>query len=261
MKSQPYQNVRSDIAEVVERLLSGADEYHQTHRARFARTIDVLLGQKPRGKLLELGTSSFIPHALRELAPGLDVSVTHFDRSRPATGTMDLEFAGAVIDVKCFSVDLETEMLSAEDKSFDVVVCCEVLEHMEVDPMFMLAEANRILKDGGLLLLTTPNILSSRGITKMLTNIEPYFFMQYNRDGSYYRHNYEYSAKTLRSVLASAGFEGDVWSEDLFEDGLYDFVNRLRAAGFDIRNNGDNLIAVVKKVSGVLDRYPREIYV
>ncbi len=32
----------------------------------------------------------------------------------------------------------------------------EVLEHFTADPMFALAELNRVLKPGGFLLLTTP---------------------------------------------------------------------------------------------------------
>ena len=261
MKSQPYQNVSDKVINVVEELLANADNYHETHRARFARTLDVLIGAKPRGRLLEIGTSGLIPHALQRLAPDVEVVVTHFDSTRPTHGRLNLEFSAAAIDVECFSVDLEGEILPAQSESFDFVVCCEVLEHMEVDPMFMLSEVNRVLKTGGTLLLTTPNVLSSRGITKMLNGVEPYFFMQYHKNGSYHRHNYEYSARSLRGVLADAGFSGDVWTEDLFEDGIPSVVNLIRNAGFDIRNTGDNILALMKKISPVLERYPHGLYV
>ena len=48
---------------------------------------------------------------------------------------------------------------------------------MEIDPMFMLSEVNRALKDGGKLLVTTPNVLSSRGLYKIIHGVEPYFYM------------------------------------------------------------------------------------
>ena len=45
---------------------------------------------------------------------------------------------------------------SFEDKSFDIVVCTEVIEHVE-NYNEVLTELKRILKDDGLLILTFPN--------------------------------------------------------------------------------------------------------
>ena len=48
------------------------------------------------------------------------------------------------------------ERLPAEDRSFDVVLCCDVLEHVpDVDAV--LAEAARVLADGGIFLFDTVN--------------------------------------------------------------------------------------------------------
>ncbi len=44
---------------------------------------------------------------------------------------------------------------------FDVALCCELIEHLAEDPMHMLLELNRVLRWGGLLILTTPNIASA----------------------------------------------------------------------------------------------------
>jgi hypothetical protein len=65
----------------------------------------------------------------------------------------------------------------------------------------------------------------------------------------------------LLHVLRSAGFDANVWTEDLFEDGLTYEVNRLQKAGFTIENVGDNLLAIGTKVSGVVERHPVGIYV
>jgi ubiquinone/menaquinone biosynthesis C-methylase UbiE len=132
---------------------------------------------------------------------------------------------------------------------------------MDVDPMYMLAEVNRVLKKDGYLFLTTPNATSTQAIWKVLRNIEPYFFMQYHKSREYHRHNYEYSAKSLHKILKAAGFSVTVWTEDLFEDGLTNTVDALREAGFTIEDVGDNLIAVGKKTSPVIDRYPNGFYV
>jgi SAM-dependent methyltransferase len=259
MRSRPYQGIRQDLVEVLERLLVRADNYHNIHRARFARTLEVLLDVVPEnGRLLELGTSGLFPAVLQEMRPDVEVVVTHFDESAEKVGEFSSNFSG--VPIVRYALDLEKEALPCEDESFDVVVCCEVLEHMEVDPMFMLSEVNRVTKPGGKLLLTTPNIASSRGLSKLVQGYEPYFYMKYRKDASYHRHNFEYSVHGVYAVMKCAGFEPNVWTEDLFEDPLMDIPNKLIDAGFEIVNLGDNIVAVGEKVSGVTKRYPSGLY-
>ncbi len=47
---------------------------------------------------------------------------------------------------------------------FSTVLCCELIEHLLHDPMHLMSEVNRILKPGGHLVLTTPNIAGLRAI-------------------------------------------------------------------------------------------------
>ena len=53
--------------------------------------------------------------------------------------------------------DIECGALPAIDRSVDIVLCCELIEHLDGDVRHMLAEARRVVRDEGLLLLTTPN--------------------------------------------------------------------------------------------------------
>lgn len=57
---------------------------------------------------------------------------------------------------KCERVDLN-QRLPYKSSQFDYVVCAEVSEHIE-NPHHLLREFNRVLKKGGLLLISTPNI-------------------------------------------------------------------------------------------------------
>lgn len=261
MRTQKLLGVSDQVRHAVREILDGADEYHQAHKTRLLRTADILYKEAPSGKLLELGTSGFIPLVCDRLFPNLEVHASHFDKNSKPTQDINFTVGEKSIEVKCYSHDLEYGMFPVKDGTYDFVMCCEVLEHMEIDPMHMLSEVNRVLKPGGTLLLTTPNITSSRALSKILSGVEPYFYMQYHKNREYHRHNYEYSARTLKRLLECAGFNVDVWSEDLFEDGLPGFVESLKKAGFEIEETGDNLIAVGDKISGVVDRHPVGIYV
>jgi SAM-dependent methyltransferase len=62
--------------------------------------------------------------------------------------------------VNCEFADL-TKPLPIETESCDIVIFQEGIEHL-ADQLFALSELNRILKDGGRLLLTTPNYSALR---------------------------------------------------------------------------------------------------
>jgi|694.fasta_scaffold00884_8 ubiquinone/menaquinone biosynthesis C-methylase UbiE len=258
--SEPYKDIPKEIVNVLEDLITPEDSYHQGHKRRMARTLDVLLKEKPKGKLLELGTSKVIPLSLQQLAPDLEVHVTDFDKDLPLSGTSTISIKDKTLKATTYRVDLETEVIPVEDATFDVVICCEVIEHMELDPMFMLAEINRVLKPNGKLILTTPNITSSRALYKMLRGTDPYFYMQYRHKPALYRHNYEYSEYSLRQVVKAAGFSGQVWTEDSFEDGVMEDITRLRQLGYPLTSIGDNIFATLTKTRGVVNRYPSVIY-
>jgi SAM-dependent methyltransferase len=75
--------------------------------------------------------------------------------------------------------DAEKDVYPYPDARFDTVLCCELLEHLFSDPMHMMAELNRILKPGGYLVLTTPNITNLRALHALLLAYHPGFFHTY----------------------------------------------------------------------------------
>lgn len=257
VKRTVYQNVYQEF----DKLVSKGDAYHRTHRKRLGRTLSVFLDEQPtKGKLLEIGTTNVVPIILKELVPDLEVHVTQYDLTKPEKGKATLNKGEASRTCPVYRVNIETTPLPVKDETFDYVLCCEVLEHMEQDPMFMLSEINRVLKPGGTLILTTPNVVSSQGITRMLRNLEPYFYMQYRKSGSTDRHNYEYSLWTLSQVMKAAGFKGRGWTEDTFAEPQMEAVMRLRSIGYELPQVGDNIFTVAKKEGPVVDRYPAVIY-
>ena len=62
-------------------------------------------------------------------------------------------------DVPVDVVDLNTQPLPYPDAAFDLVTCTEVIEHIE-HYRETLREIHRVLRPGGVLVVTTPNILN-----------------------------------------------------------------------------------------------------
>lgn len=160
------------------------------------------------------------------------------------------------------TVNFEDEPLPLPDESIDLVLCCEVIEHMDVDPMYLMAEINRVLRPRGTLLMTTPNSASSQNVWKILNGYRPHFFMSYTRNRSPYRHNFEYDVHGVRALTEAAGFSGvSLETLDTFGKASIKALDLLAAHSFPVTNRGDNIFYIGKKSGSVEDRYPAELYV
>lgn len=75
--------------------------------------------------------------------------------------------------VKTFNLDLSKDKIPQNDNSVDLVTAFELIEHL-INPDNMLKEVFRILKQGGYLLLSTPNLASWVNRIVMLLGYQPY---------------------------------------------------------------------------------------
>ena len=89
------------------------------------------------------------------------------------------------------------------------MLCGELIEHLMADPMHLMSEVNRVLKPGGHLVLTTPNVAGLRGISAILQGYHPGFFQAYVRPPeageAEARHNREYTPREIRMLLKIRG--------------------------------------------------------
>lgn len=69
-------------------------------------------------------------------------------------------------------VDIEVDDFPDKDGSFDLVVCNQVLEHIK-NIYRPLTEMHRVLKDGGLLLLSVPNMCALHNCALILFGRQP----------------------------------------------------------------------------------------
>ena len=108
-------------------------------------------------------------------------------------------------EVTALCVDFNMGHLPYKDKSFDVVTCLEVLEHM-LDPTFLLKEIYRLLLPNGLLIITTPNIRYFKNLMKLILIGR---FPHTTTDNFVWGggHVHYFTKKDLTFLLKEAGFE------------------------------------------------------
>jgi SAM-dependent methyltransferase len=107
---------------------------------------------------------------------------------------------------------LTKEKWPLRDNTFDIVIFSEILEHLRVSPLRALREIHRVLKPGGLILLTTPNMGYLRNIIHLLTGkniLQPFPEDDKNWDNvtDAITHTRVYVMDEVKALLQKAGFE------------------------------------------------------
>lgn len=239
------------------------NDYVMKHLIRYLCTLKHMPVREQFGDapvfVLELGTSLVFPFILRKLFRFEVVEVSCFESN------LDKEFEicppRMPEKIRGFNIDLESEPIPRPDGYYDMVLCFEVIEHLERDPLYMIAEINRVLKPSGLLYLTTPNICSSRNVQKILEGWAPHFHMKYRRDRGLYRHNIEYAPHQIHAMMTAGGFRArKILTVDTFEPPSSKAIELLSQHGYPVDMRGDNFFGIYEKVTGVLERWPDEIY-
>lgn len=90
------------------------------------------------------------------------------------------------------------------DSLFEVVLCCEVIEHLLIDPIRCMQEIKRVLRPGGTLIVTTPNVARLENVLRLIAGANLYD--PYSGYGPYGRHNREYNRHELVKLLEHVGF-------------------------------------------------------
>jgi 2-polyprenyl-3-methyl-5-hydroxy-6-metoxy-1,4-benzoquinol methylase len=96
-------------------------------------------------------------------------------------------------------VNIEASSLPFEAGVFDLVLCMEVIEHL-MKPEFVISEAYRVLKPGGLLFISTPNLTALGDRILLFLGQRP---LAMDWDPTHIRF---YRFKDLQRLLESLGF-------------------------------------------------------
>jgi SAM-dependent methyltransferase len=159
-------------------------------------------------------------------------------------------------EVTCQPFDLRYPFPLPE-ASYDVVFCLEVIEHLKdrdeserADFTFSgvlncLRESLRVLRPGGLLVLSTPNVCSYRSLRNVLAGRHPFQFAPHNR---------ELSPGEVAQLLRETGFGPlDVTTVNAWYNGGGSFWRvklLLWALGISRRHREDCILALARRPEG-----------
>lgn len=180
--------------------------YLAQHRERFATDIDLIGAAVPLGaSLLDVGAAPYATSAALQ-ARGYALAAVDIEPDR---------FAGLIgeLELEVRRCDVEREPLPFGDAGFDAVLFNEMFEHLRIDPIFTLGEVHRVLKPGGKLLLSTPNLRSLRGLRNLLLHDQGHavsggIYRQYEklRTLGHMGHVREYTVTETCEFLGQLGF-------------------------------------------------------
>src|SRR4051812_1106607 len=129
---------------------------------RFLHTTALAKGLE--GDCLELGANPYFQTLCLQQCTGLRLTLAnYFGEEYGDTLTQDLHYwdptTRTEVTTPMTSVLFNTEEAAFPwpDASFDVVLFCEIIEHLLRDPVAVLREIRRVLRPGGTLIMTTPN--------------------------------------------------------------------------------------------------------
>jgi SAM-dependent methyltransferase len=264
---------RMDEIKAFLRSLDQRDEAARTylgiHLDRIARTLTLTPPPFRTNRALELGTYMHMAPVLKcvhgyEEVRGAYLGPLGKIESKAVT-VQGREVFRCTIDL----FDAERDRFPYDDESFDLVLACEMFEHMLRDPMHMLTEINRVLADGGAMILTTPNVASYLAVARVLEQSgNPQLYSKYpDPRGEFVEaeipHVREYTPRELREAIECAGFE----VESLFTEIIHGYNCDLWVKDFLARNKystalrGEQLYCVARKQHGAaITRYPHFLY-
>ena len=172
--------------------MSGIPRQHRTYRA----VRNYFAHQAIRGRLLDIPCGNgFLSHQLQ--CNGFDV--------------ISADIFSDVVKVPgltCLQTDLNATLPFA-DKTFDHIACVEGIEHLE-NPLHTVRELRRIVKKGGKLVITTPNIQSMGSRFRFfMTGGFNYFQRPYHRENrrhGVFGHINPIALYEMMFVLSDTGF-------------------------------------------------------
>jgi glycosyltransferase involved in cell wall biosynthesis/SAM-dependent methyltransferase len=243
--------------------------YAATHITRLERTLNITPPGGPEDRVLEMGAYMQMTPALKGRLGYGEVRGCYYGPAGQVDHREVTASSGEVFRCEVDLFDAEKDRFPYPDGHFSTVLCCELLEHLPSDPMFLMAEINRILRPGGHVVMTTPNVASLRALRAILEGYHPGFFPAYIRPAGpgaevEARHAREYTPREIHYLLQDSGFAVERLETGEFLDKPRPeerwVIHLLERYQLPKHLRGDGIYAVGKKTGPVGKRYPAWLY-
>jgi SAM-dependent methyltransferase len=243
-----------------------AQAYFDKHLPRLAKTLSLVPPPHGTARALELGCYMQITPALKYHCGYREVYGADYGAGPPQHKSA--QYGDARFELQIDLFDAERDLFPYSADHFELVLACEVLEHMLYDPMHLLLESHRVLEEGGCLLITTPNIAGLTSVARVLHGHDnPQIHSKYKIPAgacpTAVQHMREYTLAELGDVVRCAGFEIDqLFTEPIPEYGFYQpLLQFLEQNGYNPADRGEQSYCLARKRSSLpVTRYPAFLY-
>lgn len=169
------------------------------------KKVKKILKQQKGGKLLDIGC-------------GVGTITTEFKQYNYELYGADISEESIKIaqsrGINAVALDIDEQSLPFKENFFDVIFCGEMIEHI-LDPDHLLDEIYRVLKPGGIAVITTPNLASYFNRIALLFGFQPYLTgtgLKHNTgkffgDKAPCPHLMVFTLKALKQLLELHGFK------------------------------------------------------
>jgi len=204
------------------------DDLEDYLKGHFRRCLLALaLAPRGTGKLLEVGAYPYYLSLLLRRFTAYELFFTNYfgkEASGRSAHTLVNARSGERVTFEFDFVNIERSPFPKGLGDFDLVLFCEVLEHLAEDPLKALLAIRAAMKPRGHLVLTTPNVGRLENVAKLVSGLNLYD--PYSRYGPCGRHNREYNRYELERLLRQAGFSvRTLFSSDVHENRWSEFAD------------------------------------
>lgn len=199
------ESVSLKLRELEAHLTDAGRQYLNAHRTRCYDDVRILSSLGAGKKVINVGGA---PYVFEVIAGAVGMRCTSVDIA-PGNGAKIIEAFN--LDVKQANIEREGEIKGLNLAEYDVILLCEVFEHLRLNVVGTIDEIFREMRPGAVLYLTTPNFYFFRNFLKrlMLDRSGPPVFEEWNKINTigYMGHVREYSRSELIQLFQKIGFQ------------------------------------------------------